>query len=71
MGYDAGMARIARVVAPRVPQHITQRGNRCQQTFFCDEDYQAYLQLMAQRCGRWGMRVSTRAKSSIVSPELV
>jgi REP element-mobilizing transposase RayT len=35
------MARIARVVAPGVPHHVTQRGNRRQQTFFCEEDYKA------------------------------
>ena len=44
------MARIARVVAPGHPHHITQRGNRRQQTFFCDEDYLAYLDLMAEWC---------------------
>jgi len=36
------MARIARAVAPGYPHHITQRGNRGQQTFFCDEDYGGY-----------------------------
>lgn len=41
---------MARVVVPGMPHHITQRGNRRQQTFFCDEDYQAYLQLMAEWC---------------------
>lgn len=53
------MARIARVVAPGCPHHITQRGNRRQQTFFCDEDYLAYLDLMAEWCRKcevdiWG-----------------
>ncbi|MFO7816680.1 MAG: hypothetical protein R6V39_03235 [Desulfovibrionales bacterium] len=33
------MARITRVVAPGYPHHITQRGNRQQQTFFSDEAY--------------------------------
>ena len=28
------MARIARVVAPGIPHHITQRGNRRQEPFF-------------------------------------
>jgi len=51
------MARIARVVAPGVPHHITQRGNRRQQTFFCDEDYEAYLDLMAEWCGKLGVEV--------------
>jgi len=37
------MARIARVVAPGIPHHVTQRGNRRQETFFCAEDCQAYM----------------------------
>ena len=45
------MARLARVVVPGMPHHVTQRGNRRQETFFCDDDYQAYLDLMAKFCG--------------------
>jgi putative transposase len=44
------MARIARAVAPGIPHHITQRGNRRQQTFFNDGDYQSYLELMSEWC---------------------
>jgi putative transposase len=33
-----------------MPHHVTQRGNRRQQTFFCEEDYAAYLELMAEWC---------------------
>jgi len=44
------MARIARAVAPGFPHHITQRGNRRQQTFFSDQDFKAYLALMAEWC---------------------
>ncbi len=44
------MARIARVIAPGLPHHVTQRGNRRQQTFFYEDDYQAYLDLMAEWC---------------------
>ena len=51
------MARIARVVAPGFPHHITQRGNRRQHTFFRDEDYQAYLHLMSEWCSRCGVEV--------------
>lgn len=40
------MARIARVVVPGYPHHITQRGCRQQQTFFTDSDYQYYLELL-------------------------
>ena len=43
------MARLARLVVPGLPHHVTQRGNRRQQTFFCDEDYAAYVELMADR----------------------
>lgn len=32
------MARIARAVAPGIPHHVTERGNRRQATFFCAED---------------------------------
>jgi len=45
------MARTARVVAEGMPHHITQRGNRSQPTFFSDDDYQAYIDLMAKWCG--------------------
>ena len=38
------------MVAPGLPHHLTQRGNRRQQTFFCDEDYECYLEFMAQFC---------------------
>jgi putative transposase len=51
------MARLARVVAPGLPHHITQRGNRRQQTFFCDEDYQAYLDLMAEWCSAHSVEI--------------
>ena len=51
------MPRIARVVAPGFPHHVTQRGNRRQRTFFCDRDYQTYVELMAQWCSRCGVEV--------------
>ena len=51
------MARIARVVAPGIPHHITQRGNRRQDTFFCVEDYQAYLALLREWCGYWKVEI--------------
>ena len=42
---------MARAVASGLPHHVTQRGNRRQQTFFNKEDYQSYLELMAEWCG--------------------
>ena len=44
------MARLARVVVAGIPHHITQRGNRRQEVFFRDEDYQEYLDLMSHWC---------------------
>ena len=51
------MARIARIIAPGHPHHVTQRGNRHQQTFFCDEDYLAYIQLMAEWCRAYNVAI--------------
>lgn len=42
------MARMARLVVPGYPHHITQRGNRRMKTFFSDNDYQAYLDLLVE-----------------------
>ncbi len=51
------MARLARLVIPGMPHHVTQRGNRRQQTFFHEEDYAAYLELMAHWCREEGVEV--------------
>ena len=51
------MARMARVVVSGLPHHVTQRGNRRQQTFFSDDDYRAYLDLLQQWSLRYGLRV--------------
>ncbi|MGB2823526.1 MAG: transposase, partial [Phycisphaerae bacterium] len=51
------MARLARVVAPGYPHHVMQRGNRRQKTFFSVGDYSAYLELLAEWCGKCGVEV--------------
>ena len=51
------MARLARLVIPGLPHHITQRGNRRQQAFFNDGDYKAYLELMVEWCGKEGVEI--------------
>src|SRR5665213_1418910 len=51
------MARIARVVAAGVPHHVTQRGNRRQQTFFSDSDYDTYRSLLADGCRKANVAV--------------
>ena len=40
-----------------MPHHVTQRGNRRQETFFCNDDYRAYLDLMAEQCGEHKVQV--------------
>jgi putative transposase len=50
------MARLARIVVPDVPHHVTQRGNRRQEVFFGDDDYAAYKELVAEACVRHGVR---------------
>jgi putative transposase len=39
---------MARVVVPSYPHHVTQRGNRRQKTFFCEDDYRYYVELMSE-----------------------
>jgi putative transposase len=51
------MPRIARVVVPGLPHHITQRGNRRMRTFFCADDYQRYRELMSEWCRRCGVDI--------------
>ncbi|MFH1117310.1 MAG: transposase [Pseudomonadota bacterium] len=51
------MARIARVVIPGCPHHVTQRGNRSRPTFFCREDYSAYIDLMSEWCTKHGVDI--------------
>jgi len=46
------MARIARIVVPGFPHHVTQRGNRRQKTFFRNDDYEAYIDLMSTWCAK-------------------
>ena len=40
-----------------MPHHITQRGNRRQQTFFDEEGYAAYVELMADWCREEGVAI--------------
>jgi putative transposase len=50
------MARLARLVIPGMPHHVTQRGNRRQLTFFNERDYAAYLELMGEWCQEKGVQ---------------
>ncbi len=41
------MPRIARIVAPGYPHHVTQRGNNRTRVFFDDEDRRTYLSILS------------------------
>ena len=51
------MARIARVVVPGLPHHVTQRGNRREPVFFGAGDYQLYRRLIAAAARRAGAEI--------------
>lgn len=51
------MARMARLVVPHYPHHVTQRGNRRQKVFFGESDYLLYMRLLAEACGKSGTHV--------------
>src|SRR5258705_8801739 len=51
------MARLARVVIPGHPHHVTQRGNGRARTFFGDDDYTLYRDLLTENCRSAGVEV--------------
>ncbi len=51
------MPRIARIVAPGCPHHITQRGNNRATTFFDNEDRLTYLQLLSKYAKQFSLQI--------------
>jgi putative transposase len=51
------MPRMARIVVPDYPHHVTQRGCRRQQTFFDQGDYRTYIDLLATRKTEVGVEI--------------
>jgi len=51
------MARLARLVVPGLPHHVTQRGNGRARTFFDEADCALYRDLLAEHCGAAGVEV--------------
>lgn len=51
------MPRISRIVVPHYPHHVTQRGNRRQQTFFTSSDYEHYIRLLSKFCEKAGTQI--------------
>ena len=51
------MPRNARIIAPELPYHITQRGSNRQQVFFTVSDRKLYLQLIRENLAEAGVRI--------------
>jgi putative transposase len=51
------MARLARVVVPGLPHHVTQRGSGRARVFFGEGDYRLYRDLLAEHCRAAGVEV--------------
>lgn len=49
--------RVARLVLPNIPHHVTQRGSRRQPTFFSEADYARYVSLLGHWCRKAGTAV--------------
>ncbi len=44
------MPRVARLILPDCPHHVTQRGNNREDVFFTDDDRRSYLELLRDQC---------------------
>ena len=51
------MARLARVVCPGIPHHVTQRGNRRQEVFRSRQDSLEFIDLLKTNCATAGLSV--------------
>jgi putative transposase len=51
------MSRLARMVVPGLPHHVTQRGNRREAIFFEDGDQQLYCDMLAEQLGKFNVEV--------------
>lgn len=51
------VARLARVVAPDMPHHVLQRGNRRQRVFFEKQDKRKYLEFLEEKTKEYNVQV--------------
>jgi putative transposase len=51
------MSRLARVVIPGLPHHVTQRGNRREAIFFENGDHEIYIDMLAEQTLKAGVEV--------------
>ncbi|MEO0410411.1 MAG: transposase [Pseudomonadota bacterium] len=61
------MPRLPRLVVPGHPHHVTQRGNRREPVFFCDDDYRVYLDLLRE----WACKAETQIWAYCLMPNHV
>ena len=54
---DRHVARQRRLSVAGVPQHVIQRGNNRQRTFFAERDYQCYLECLYDAVRKYGCLV--------------
>ncbi|WP_284267773.1 transposase [Mesorhizobium huakuii] len=67
------MARLARIVVPDLPHHVTQRGNGRTKVFFTSEDYALYKTLLVEHCravnvGTWAWCLMPNHVHLILTP---
>lgn len=51
------MARALRLTTPNVVHHVVNRGNRKKVIFHKPADYRAFIEILAEACSRYGMRL--------------
>jgi REP-associated tyrosine transposase len=51
------MSRLAHMVVPGLPHHVTQRGNRREAIFFQDGDQQLYCDMLAEQLRKFRVEV--------------
>ena len=51
------MPRKPRMYLPGIPAHVVQRGNNRDACFFANEDYQYYLETLAEGCRRYDVQL--------------
>jgi len=49
------MPRLARIVIPGLPHHVTQRGNHRQDVFLREEDRTIYLELLRDQAALYSL----------------
>lgn len=51
------MARLPRLNLPNIPQHVVQRGNNRQVSFFAEQDYRVYLDKLKEYANKYQVKV--------------